>query len=70
MACDSGSITVGGGSDDATNDGSVSVVLVTRATVEGLGTHSSGGVGCPINSLKVAPRLLETGVYVTSIDEL
>ena len=63
-------MTIAGGSDDATDDGSIFVVLVTRATVEGPGTHSSGGVGCPINSLKVAPRLLETGVSVTSIDEL
>ena len=63
-------MTIAGGSDDATNDGSVSIVLVTRATVEGLGTHSSGGVGCPINSLNIAPRLLETRVSITSIDEL
>jgi len=38
--------------------------------VEGLGTHSSGGVGCPVNSLNVAPRLLETGVSVTRIEKL
>jgi len=63
-------MTVAGGSDDATDDRSVSVVLVTRAMVEGPRTHSSGGVGRPINSLKVAPRLLETRVSVTSIDEL
>ena len=47
-------MTVAGGSDDATDDGSVSVVLVTGATVEGPGTRSSGGVGYPVNSLKVA----------------
>ena len=67
---DSAGMTVAGGSDDATDDGSVSVVPVTGAMVEGLGTHSSGGVGCPVNSLKVAPKLLETRVSVTSIDEL
>jgi len=63
-------MTIAGGSDDATNDGSVSVVPVTRAMVEGPGTHSSDGVGCPINSLNVALRLLETGVSITSIDEV
>ena len=63
-------MTVVGGSDDATDDGSVSVVLVIGATVEGRGTCNSSGVGYPINSLNVAPRLLETGVSITSIDEL
>ena len=63
-------MTVASGSDDATDDGSVSVVPVTGAMVEGPGTRSSGGVGYPLNSLKVAPRLLEIGVFVTSIDEL
>ena len=70
MACDSRSITIRGGSNDAIDDGSISVVLVTRATVVGTGTHNSGGVGCPVSSLKVAPRLLETGVSVTSTEEL
>ena len=60
-------MTVAGGSDDATNDGSVSVVPVIGATMEGLGTCRSGGVGCPVNSLNEAPRLLETRV---STDEL
>ena len=32
-------MTVAGGSDDATDDGSVSVVLVTGATMEGPGTR-------------------------------
>ena len=63
-------MTVAGGSDDATEERSVSVVLVIGATMEGLGTCSSGGVGCPINSLNEAPRLLETGVSDTSNDEL
>ena len=67
---DAASMTIAGGSNDATDDGRVFVVLVTRAMVEGLGTRSSGGVGYHVNSLKVAPRLLETGVSVTSIEEL
>ena len=70
MACDSRSITVGGGSDDATDDGSISVVPVTGATMVGTGTHNFDGVGCPVSSLKVAPWLLETGVSVTSTEEL
>ena len=57
-------------SDDATKEESVSVVPVIGAPMEGLGTCCSGGVGCPINSLNVAPRLLETGVSVTSTEEL
>ena len=55
-------MTVAGGSDDATEEGSVSVVPVIGATVEGPGTCSSGGVGYPVNSLNEAPRLLETRV--------
>ena len=70
MAYDSRGITIVGGFDDATDDGSVLVVLVTGATVVGAGTHSSGGVGCPVSSLKVAPRLLKTRVSVTSTEEL
>ena len=69
MAYDSRGITIVGGFDDATDDGSVLVVLVTGATVVGAGTHSSGGVGCPVSSLKVTSRLLETGVSVTSTEE-
>ena len=57
-------------SNDATKDGKVSVVPVIGATMEGPGTCRSGGVGYPINSLKVAPRLLGTRVSVISIDEL
>ena len=63
-------ITVAAGSDDAIDDGSVFVVLVTRATIEDTGAHNSGGVGCPISSLKLAMRLLETGVSVISTEEL
>ena len=55
-------MTVAGGSNDATDEGSVSVVSVIGATVEGLGTCSSSRVDCPVNSLKVARRLLVTGV--------
>ena len=55
-------MTVAGGSNDATEEGSVSIVLVIGATMEGPVTCSSSGVGYPINSLKVAPRLLETRV--------
>ena len=61
-------VTIRGGSDEATKDGIVSVVPVTRAAVVGARTQNSGGVGCPMSSLKVAPRLLETGVSVASID--
>ena len=60
-------MTIAGGSNDATKEGSVCVVPVIGATMEGLGTCSSSGVGYPVNSLNEAPRLLETGV---SIDEL
>ena len=63
-------MTVAGGSDDATEEGSVFIVSVIDATVEGPGTCRSGRVDCPINSLNVAPRLLETRVSTTSNDEL
>ena len=63
-------MTIVGGSDKATEEGSVSIVPVIGATMEGPETCKYGKVGCPINSLKVAPRLLETGVSVTSIDEV
>ena len=58
------------GSDDATEEGSVSVVPVIGATVEGPGTCRYRGVGIPINSLKEAPRLLETEVFDTSSDDV
>ena len=63
-------MTVAGGSDDATEEGSISVVSVIGATVEGLGTCRYGRVGCPVNSLKVAPRILETEVSSTSSEEV
>ena len=60
-------MTIAADSNDATKEGSVSVVPVTRAMVVGTGASRSGGVECPVNSLNEAPRLLETGV---STDEL
>ena len=63
-------MTDAGGSDDATEEGSISVVPVIGTTIEGPGTYKYGGVGCPINSLKVAPRLLETEVSSTSSEEV
>ena len=53
-----------------TDDGIVFVVPVIGATEVGIGTRNSGGVGYPVSSLKVAPRLLETRVSVTSTEEL
>ena len=63
-------MTGAAGSNDATEEGSVSVVLVIGATIEGPGTYKYGGVGCPVNSLKVSPRLLETKVSDTSSEEV
>jgi len=63
-------MTVAAGSDDATEEGSVSVVPVTGAMVVGTGTCRSGGVGCPVNSLKDAPRLLNTEVSGTSSEDV
>ena len=63
-------MTMAGSSDDATKEGSVSVVPVIGAIVEGLGTCRYGRVGYPVNSLKVAPRLLETEVSGTSSEEV
>ena len=61
---------VAAGSDDATEEGSVSLVLVIGATVEGPGSCRYGGVGCPVNSLKEAPRLLDTVVSGTSSEKV
>ena len=58
------------GSDDATKEGSVSVVAVIGAAIEGPRACRYGGVGCPINSLKEAPRLLETEVSGSSSDDV
>ena len=63
-------MTDAGGSNDATKEGSVSVVPVIGATMEGLGTCRYSGVGYPINSLNVAPRLLDTKISGTSSEEV
>ena len=63
-------MTRAAGSDDATEEGSVSIVPVIGTTIEGPGTSKYGRVGCPFNSLKVAPRLLETEVSSTSSEEV
>ena len=63
-------MTVAGGSNDATEEGSVSVVPITRAMMVGTGASRSGSVGCAINSLNEAPRLLETEVSGTSSEEV
>ena len=63
-------MTEAGGSDDATEEGSVSVVSVIGATIEGPRTCKYGEVGCPVNSLKDAPRLLDTIVSSTSSKEV
>ena len=57
-------------SDDATEEGSISVVAVIGAAVEGPRTCRYGGVGFPVNSLKEAPRLLDTVVSGTSSEEV
>ena len=58
------------GSDDATEEGSISVVLVIGATIEGPRTCRYGGVGYPINSLNEAPWLLDTIVSSTSSEDV
>ena len=58
------------GSDDATKEGSVSVVPIIGATVEGPRTCRYGGVGIPVNSLNEAPRLLDTVVSGTSSEDV
>ena len=63
-------MTEAAGSDDATEEGSVSVIAVIGAAVEGPRACRYGGVGCPINSLKEAPRLLETKVSGSSSDDV
>ena len=63
-------MTEAAGSDDATEEGSVSVVSMIGAAIEGPGICRYGGVGYPVNSLKEAPRLLETEVFGTSSDDV
>ena len=60
--------TIRGGSNEAIEDAIALVVPMTGAAVVGARTRNSGSVGYPMSSLKVAPRLLETGVSVTSTD--
>jgi len=61
-------VTIRGGSDEAIEDGIILVVPMTGAAMVGAQALNSEGVGCPMSSLKVAPRLLEIGVSVTSMD--
>ena len=63
-------MTKAAGSDDATEEGSVSVVPIIGATIEGPGTCKYGGVGGPVNLLKDAPRLLDTVVSSTSSEDI
>ena len=63
-------MTEAAGSDDATEEGSVSIVAMIGVAIEGPRTCRYGGVGCPVNSLKEAPRLLETEVSSTSNDDV
>ena len=63
-------MTEAAGSDDATEEGSISIVPVIGATMEGPGTCRYGGVDCHVNSLKEAPRLLDTVVSGTSSEEV
>ena len=50
-------VTIRGGFDEATKDRRVSIILVTGAAVVGARTQNSGGLGCHVSSLKVAPKL-------------
>ena len=61
-------VTIGGGSDEATEDGRLSVVPMTGAAVVGTRTRYSRGVGSPVSSLKVAAKLLDIDVSVTNTD--
>ena len=63
-------MTVAAGSDDATKEGSISVVPAIGATIEGPGTCRYGGVGSPVNLLKETPRLLDTVVSGTSSEDI
>jgi hypothetical protein len=61
-------VTIGGGSVESTDDRIISVVPMTRAIVVEVRTRNSRGVGYPVSSLKVAPKLRETGVSITNTD--
>ena len=54
--------------DEAIEEGIISIVPMTGAAMVGARTQNSGGVGYPVSSLKVAPKLLETGMSITSTD--
>ena len=58
------------GSEDATKEGSLYVVTVMGAAVEGPRAYKCGGAGYPINSLKEAPRLLETEVSGSNSEDV
>ena len=58
------------GSEDATEEGSLCVVTAMGAAIEGPRAYKCGGVGCLVNSLKEAPRLLETEVSGSSSDDV
>ena len=63
-------MTGAAGSDDATKEGSISIIAMIGVAIEGPGTCRYRGVGCPINSLKEAPRLLETEVSGSRSDNV
>ena len=63
-------MTEAAGSDDAIEERSVSIVSIIGATIEGPRTCRYDGVGYPVNSLNVAPRLLETEVSGTSSEDV
>ena len=63
-------MTVACSSDDAIEEGSVSVAPVSGAMVVGTGASRSSGVGCPVNSLNEAPRLLDMVVSSTSSEDV
>ena len=63
-------MTIAGGSNDATKEESISVVLVIGATVEEPRTCRYGGIGYPVNSLNEALRLLDTVVSSTSSEDV
>ena len=69
-AIDCAGMTGAAGSDDAIEEGSVSIVSVIGATIEGPRTCKYGGIGCPVHSLKDAPRLLDTVISGTSSEEV
>jgi hypothetical protein len=59
-------VTIRGGSIEAIDNRIVSVVPMTRAAMVEARTQKSRGVGYPVSSLKVAPKLRETRVSITN----